>query len=109
MTQHLQRAQPEQVRRMAQMPGRLELEADDEQQEHDAELGRGGDRADIDHRARRVRPEHDADDEQPQHGAEAGALEQDDRGGARPSSSTAAVRSSSRCIRSSRPRATLEA
>ena len=60
----LQRAEAEQGAPHRPDPRQLELQADDEQQEHHAQLGRGGDGAQIDHRPRRVRPEHDADHEQ---------------------------------------------
>ena len=80
----MERAQTEQGPPHRPDPRRLQLEADDEQEENDTQFGSRRDRADIDHRTDRVRPQDDAHDEQAQHRAEARPLEKDDGGGTRP-------------------------
>ena len=72
----LRRAEPEDVAAHREQPRRLELEPDDEQQEHDAELGDVADGLGLADERQAGRADGDAGGEVAEHGAEAEAPEQ---------------------------------
>ena len=72
---HLQRAEPEDLLPEAPEPLRLHLEPDDEEEHHDAELGRVEDGLGIAHEPQHRRPDQDAAREVAQHRAEPQPLE----------------------------------